>query len=1510
MGEGVRTYLVIAPAKIRPSMTAQVSVSILRLDYPEISVRASVRKGGEEFASFVEKFTQPSTRTLQLKIPDDIGPGNYSLRVEGVLHEAMSGVIFENETQLMFDMKQASVFITVNKPVYHQKETVHFRVIPVQPNLLPAHGSMDIRISDATGMVVRRWLGMQTNAGILSMKAELSDQVTYGDWVIRVHSFGVTYNKSFTVEEFCEYTLMDDSNIIFAFQVLPRMHVNVSMPLSVVDNTYGIAGVIHANHTNGRPCKGNGTIKIEIKDAKKVLEDGKDYHWPTIHRALHFFEGKTGFLITMEELSQLVPLLAEKEIHVTVEIYDWFLQMRAVAKAITVIYPWQPRVVLLGDQSRSFKPGFHQSVQFAVLQADGSQVWTPQRQVTLTYFERRLHTPSKTEELKKVLRDDGVVQYDFTPSIDAELITIRAFYESSKVECYLYRVYSHQDVFIHVSTSTTRPTVVSGGNILLSEVLSMNAKQKTFPVALSSDMVPSARVVVYFVHHSEVVADALNFFVNGTTLNMVETSTNLGKDFSRDSIEVSGMTEPGSYIAFQVIDQDLFNYYGEDVFLTENQVYEELETYDSHCNQSYQLSYMDEHYHRRKMYFPSPSYGSDANTTFKARVLLSLGTMFMGCLFSQYAGLVVFTDANVTRIIHYCNATLGYLPCNDGACYTVEQRCDGVFQCEDGADEMGCQRESEDIFTPVHERFTKSPRHFTEDGLWLWKDHYVKADGRVDIDVGVPKEPMSWVITAISLSKETGLGWVQNPIYCLVTLHDSDSYRHIVVQDGVTNSYSPRTARGDFQTMVYVNAGHMSTVYFPVLPLASSVVTVVISATSFMGQDVVRKKIEIKVNAYCEISNRILTNVACQSLGVTNFYNTPYLLDLINQGSKVIPDFDIVVPERFIKPQQRFHLYVPGSERAILSVVGDVVGPGLFEEHMTASNLMRMPFGSAENIVFNYAVKLHYLKYLKATSQLPDPLLKQTLHTMNLDLQRILSYYRDGFLTMFRDAATDKPNIQLTAYVLQVLCLSDQADWSHELFISADLVKTIASWLIAQQNSSTGAFTEPLNTSDRTAAKHTERLTAKVLIALSDASCVSGITRPGIATAKDAAAAYLEDFIYDLDDSSLMALITFALTVARSNQATNAFQRLEAMKRSGFAVYWSNVAIPENPVRVVDTRPYLMPRELYEHEAGAVEATSYALMVYLHMNRVSEALPIMKWLQTMRNSVGGFGSTRDSITAIQALAEYATRDSNRDLYHIRLEVEVTSAPGWKKVIDLNQQNWQDAIFIEIPKVFGQVKARAEGTGMALLQLHTEVNVEYPWQQAPLANGSFYDVSLENLFFHGKNFSIMEITLCVRSLGHNSELTILEVGLPTGYIATNDVLRRYVQSHQVPGLSRAEQIGSKVHFYLQNVRIVCRLHTNQSAVVDSQVPMTHNLCVSIRADRWYPIANASFVHEIKIYDHFEPGCITFWKINLGKITETFSGAFNRTIYTTYDLFLLHTCQDSNDLPTSTTFILTV
>ena len=60
--------------------------------------------------------------------------------------------------------------------------------------------------------------------------------------------------------------------------------------------------------------------------------------------------------------------------------------------------------------------------------------------------------------------------------------------------------------------------------------------------------------------------------------------------------------------------------------------------------------------------------------------------------------------------------------------------------------------------------------------------------------------------------------------------------------------------------------------------------------------------------------------------GAENDDQTPYLIDLVNQGSVIIPDFDISIPERYVVPNQRELLYVPGSNVVTMFLWGKCRG--------------------------------------------------------------------------------------------------------------------------------------------------------------------------------------------------------------------------------------------------------------------------------------------------------------------------------------------------------------------------------------------------------------------------------------------------------------------------------------------------------------------------------------------------------------------------------------------------------
>ncbi len=104
----------------------------------------------------------------------------------------------------------------------------------------------------------------------------------------------------------------------------------------------------------------------------------------------------------------------------------------------------------------------------------------------------------------------------------------------------------------------------AGGNIVSADRLQMSTAvtARSFSVAVSREMAPLCRVVAFCVKNDgEIVADSLTFFTNYSRLNSVlRMEVNRGKDLSLDTVEIRGHATPGSYMAFNVLHQDLFRY--------------------------------------------------------------------------------------------------------------------------------------------------------------------------------------------------------------------------------------------------------------------------------------------------------------------------------------------------------------------------------------------------------------------------------------------------------------------------------------------------------------------------------------------------------------------------------------------------------------------------------------------------------------------------------------------------------------------------------------------------------------------------------------------------------------------------------------------------------------------------------------------------------------------------------------------------------------------------------------
>ena len=107
-----------------------------------------------------------------------------------------------------------------------------------------------------------------------------------------------------------------------------------------------------------------------------------------------------------------------------------------------------------------------------------------------------------------------------------------------------------------------------------------------------------------------------------------------------------------------------------------------------------------------------------------------------------------------------------------------------------------------------------------------------------------------------------------------------------------------------------------------------------------------------------------------------------------------------------------------------------------------------------------------------------------------------------------------------------------------------------------------------------------------------------------------------------------------------------------------YYVYWSPEKVEPNPVEFINAVPYQKPRKMPPpYQAKAIQATAYALMVYLRNNWFSAAQPIMKWLNTQRNHYAGFAAS----TVICSLFFFVMMflRSIRSFYELSRRSEVT-----------------------------------------------------------------------------------------------------------------------------------------------------------------------------------------------------------------------------------------------------------
>ncbi|GFW23832.1 ovostatin [Trichonephila clavipes] len=643
--------------------------------------------------------------------------------------------------------------------------------------------------------------------------------------------------------------------------------------------------------------------------------------------------------------------------------------------------------------------------------------------------------------------------------------------------------------------------------------------------------------------------------------------------------------------------------------------------------------------------------------------------------------------------------------------------------------------------------------------------------------------------------------------------------------------------------------------------------------------------IEVNIMAKSQVAKHVVTRkIHVEADGIPQYRHTTVQLDL-SQGAYLIKYMDTNITETPIVPYRQDRLYMFGSNRAQVSVVGDVVGPAFATMPVNASTLLRKPSWCGEQNMFNFAANLYTLLYLRLTGQRQPDIEKQAFRHLNIGYQRQLSYQLDdGSFVPFRwksrpsvwndahrwvwrrprerfkttqfaecqtgptpgiavqggimfDHRTSLVHIDdrltmnhcvtqvvVTAFCARIFHKATFQEWENFLYIDPNVITRAVSWLLDHQTpdgsfyeTSQDALDRKMDQSITTPYGNVQyrniSLTAHVLITFSELKDLQGDVGSRLSTARRQAQRYLERMLHivrDLPDPYELAIVTYALTISNSPDANEALNNLDSRMREDSGMrYWARERVKGATVKIENTRPYLISRLPDKYDASNIEATAYGLLVHVERNAVIQR-EIVEWLNSQRLTYGGWASTQDSIVAMQALIEHAIQSRVRDVIDVSLTIEMPSVPGFIKHIHIGEDNLSKQQHFEIDNAWGVVLVRAQGSGIALVQLSVQYNVDWPHLQTPPPVDAF-SLKVKGYYF-GRNSSHVEITSCQRwtllDESEKSGMAVLEVDIPTGYVIQQQKLDAYVHSGRVRNLREARYSERKVSFYF-NYFCACR-----------------------------------------------------------------------------------------------------
>ncbi len=1304
--EPAESYVAVVPRVLHSSSTEAVSLSLSSGgDLARDRIEVSLLQGGKEIASGKE--TIDGKGIVELAIPD-VPEGEYEVLVKGSGFEERAAVHVE---------KTLVVFLETDKPIYKPGQTIHMRAITLNSELRPVSQPVTIEVLDAKGIKIFRSEVDTDEYGMAGLELPISSEPNLGTWKLTAITEKGKTQLDVKVEKY----------------VLPKYDVKVELPREWFLINEPIKGSVSSEYSFGRAVRG----ELEIV-ASRYVGEWEEYasFSDDIDGEADFEIPPAGYVAGVPEAGGMGNVMLD--ITVTEDVTGY---QETTNRLLTVTE--SPVNVQIIPEGAVFKPGLPFSFLIITETPDNKPI-EAEVEVEITYLDEEFKDIETHKEDLRTGKGKGMVEVK--PPQKAVALTISARAEGRESSKVVQASYSPSGNFIHVEQTSegvpqvgediefrvysTREAanfyyeVVSRDKIVFSDY----TRDRDISFETTPLMAPASKLLVYqILPTSEVAADYIPFKAEGEYPHAVEVEFSQEEAGPGDQLDIYINAEGKAKVGLAAVDKSVF-------ILAENrlnlqQVFAELERL-----------YMEPQVELHEVsLYPS---------------ITTKGPMEV----FEDAGVIVLSNNSVPQ----------------GKEYEFEGQegfWEGLMQFLRGAGKMMPEAEMAEEAAPPAAPATDEAAG--EEGLvevervrqyfpetWIWEELITGANGKASLEVTVPDTITTWMLRALAISREKGLGIAEDelrafqPFFLKVDLPYSairgeefpvkvaiynylDQPQSILVEIKEADWFD---LLDDPDTTVEIEANNLGEAEFMIRPTGLGINQIEISARGQQAADAMSKSMIIEPEG---VARETVANL------------------VLSAGDQEMLD-------TFIPP-----FAVEDSGRAYLALTSSF----LTQTMEGLEELIQMPFGCGEQNMMMFAPDVYITRYLEESGQLKPEIMAKAEKLMITGYQRQLTYRRsDGSFSAFGQS-DQEGSLWLTAFVLKAF-----SEGQDIIYIDDSVLDAARDWITAHQNSD-GSF-DPVGFIHHQemlgGLKGKDALTAFAAIALMEAGEKSSSAR---------AIDYLEDQLRGMDDPYTVAITAYALELGNSAKCDDAYRTLmDLAQEDEDGLHWGG-------------EPDVVPTEEEErmgripNGSAAIENTAYATLALIQHGDAFSASRAAKWLVSRRNAYGGFGSTQDTVVALQALVEYSS--GARADVDLKITVNID---GDEKKLTITEENFDVLQVVEL-LVNAEFTVEAAGKGEAIAQVVRRFNL-------PDAEQREEDILQVSVDYDTTEVEVNDLITVSAELTFNPPMPIeagmivLDISVPTGFAPVSETIAEAIEKDE--RLKRYEVAGRKVIFYIENM----------------------------------------------------------------------------------------------------------